>query len=80
MTWRKTRDSKEVASTPLVKTVPVMLNFSGVLTCGYHHAEPFSGYEPPFRFTGTIRRVDVWVHGSRSIDEALSTEVYLKRQ
>ena len=73
-------NSEEVASGRLVKTVPVMLNFSGSLTCGYHHAEPFPGYEPPFRFTGTIRRVDVYTHGSRSIDEALETEVYLKRQ
>ena len=73
-------DGEEVASGVLEKTAPVMLNFSGSLTCGYHHAEPFSGYTPPFRFEGLIRRVDVWSHGTRTVDEALAREVYLKRQ
>ena len=73
-------NDEEVVSGALDKTVPVMLNFSGSLTCGYHHAEPFRGYEPPFYFTDTIRRVDVWTHGTAPIDEALATEVWLKRQ
>lgn len=73
-------DQQVVASTALVKTAPVMLDFSGTLTCGYHPAEPFGGYEPPFRYTGEIRCVDVWTHGSLPVHEALATEVYLKRQ
>ena len=73
-------DEEVVASGPLIKTAPVMLNFSGSLTCGYHHAEPFAGYEPPFTFSDKIRRVDVWTHGTAPIDEVLATEVWLKRQ
>ena len=73
-------DEEEVASGPLTKTTPVMLNFSGSLTCGYHHAEPFASCEPPFIFSDVIRRVDVWTHGTAPIDEVLATEVWLKRQ
>ena len=71
---------EEVASGPLEKTVPLMLNFSGSLTCGYHHAEPFFGYELPFRFDETIRRVDVGTHSNAVIDDALALELYLKSQ
>ena len=71
---------EEVASGPLEKTVPLMLNFSGSLTCGYHHAEPFFGYELPFHFDGTIRRVDVRTHSNAVIDDALALELYLKSQ
>ncbi len=73
-------DRNEVATAVLTRTAPVMLNFSGMLTCGYHPGEPFGGYEPPFRFTGTVRRVDVWTHGTLPLQEGLATEVYLKRQ
>ncbi|MES2482543.1 MAG: arylsulfatase [Pseudomonadota bacterium] len=74
-------DGQEVASAPLVYTAPVMLNFSGSLTCGYHHAEAFGDvYEPPFVFGGRVRQVEVFTHGEAEIDEALLREVWMKRQ
>lgn len=74
-------DAIEVASAALDTTAPVMLNFSGMLTCGYHHMEPFRlGYQPPFRFTGTIRRVSVFTSATQPIDPAMEREVFLKRQ
>jgi arylsulfatase A-like enzyme len=74
-------DGAEVASGPLECTAPVMLNFSGMFTCGYHHMEPFAlGYQPPFRFTGTIRRVGIVTSATQLVDRALEREVFLKRQ
>ena len=74
-------DGVEVASVVIAKTAPVMLNFSGTLTCGYHHAEPFDDtYRPPFAFTGKLRKVEVFTHGSARLDEDLLREVSLKRQ
>ena len=62
-------------------TAPVMLNFSGTLTCGYHHMEPFNAsYSSPFRFTGTIHEVTVTAHNERIVDEGLEREVSMKRQ
>ena len=79
-TLRMAVDGTEVVSIALVATAPVMLNFSGTLTCGYHPAEPFGDDRPPFRFTGVIRQVDVWAHGGLPVAEALAAEVAMKRQ
>ena len=74
-------DGKQVASALIESTAPVMLNFSGMLTCGYHHMEPFGlGYAPPFRFGGTIRRVGIVTSATQPVDPALEREVFLKRQ
>ena len=74
-------DGVEVARAPIETTAPVMLNFSGMFTCGYHHMEPFDlGYQPPFRFTGTIRRVGIVTSGTQPVDSTLEREVFLKRQ
>ncbi len=74
-------DGTEVASAPIDTTAPVMLNFSGMFTCGYHHFEPFDlGYQPPFRFTGTLRRVGIITSGTQAVDADLEREAFLQRQ
>ena len=80
-TGRLVVDGVEVASATMHTTAPVMLNFSGMFTCGYHHMEPFGlGYAPPFRFTGRIRRVGITTSATRPLDAAMEREVFLKRQ
>ncbi|MGE0800613.1 MAG: arylsulfatase [Lautropia sp.] len=74
-------DGTVLAEGRIDPTAPVMLNFSGTLTCGYHHMEPFNdSYTAPFRFNGTIHEVAVATHGERVLDAALAQEVFMKRQ
>lgn len=81
-TMRLTVDAQEVAQGALDKTAPVMMNFSGMFTCGYHHMEPFEGldYRVPYRCTATIHQVAVLTSPAGPIDPALEREVFLKRQ
>ena len=80
-TGRLAVDGVEVASATMDTTAPVMLNFSGMFTCGYHHMEPFGlGYAPAFRFTGRIRRVGIATSATQPLDAAMEREVFLKRQ
>ena len=74
-------DDALVAQERIEWTAPVMLNFSGTLTCGYHHMEAFDdSYSAPFRFTGTILEVSVATDEDREIDLAMQREVFMKRQ
>ena len=54
-------DGVEVGRAQLSEVTLVAFNGTGTgLTCGYELGPPVGeGYEAPFRFTGTLHRVDV---------------------
>ncbi len=58
-------DGRLVASQVLEDTAAGMLSFTGMLTCGYHHAEPFNlGYVTPYKFSGTLHQVSLTTNGA----------------
>ena len=60
-------DGRSVASQALEDTAAGMLSFTGMLTCGYHHAEPFNqGYATPYKFSGTLHWVAVTTSGANA--------------
>ncbi|QBX99928.1 arylsulfatase [Rhodophyticola sp. CCM32] len=73
-------DGQKVGQGRLDRTVPVMLSFSGMQTCGYHLAEPFGEYDPPFTFGGVLHRVTVDINTPGPIPDDLAMETYLARQ
>ena len=73
-------DSRPVASHTLKDVAAGMLSFTGMLTCGYHHAEPFAqGYETPFEFEGRLHRVAVAVAGANA-DAGVELEEFFRQQ
>ena len=61
-------------------TAAGMLSFTGMLTCGYHHAEPFNqSYATPYKFSGTLHRVSVATSGANA-EAGVELEEYFRRQ
>ena len=73
-------DSQAVSQDDLKNTAPVMLSFSGMQTCGYHLAEPFLDYQPPFAFAGTLHSVRVDINNASPIPRQVAADAYLARQ
>ena len=73
-------DGKEVARGVLDRTAPVMLSFSGMQTCGYHLAEPFLDYSPPFAFGGVLHRVTVEINNPSPWSKEAALEAFMVRQ
>jgi arylsulfatase len=73
-------DDEVVATGRIEQTAPVMLSFSGMLTCGYHPAEPFLDYPLPFRFTGKLKRVTVEIKNSAAPNADAERTVFMRRQ
>ena len=73
-------DEEVVGQMTMVHTAPVMLSFSGMQTCGYHLAEPFLDYEPPFTFSGDIHSVRVEINNLSPMPQHIATDVQLVRQ
>ncbi len=74
-------DGEAVSQARLEPTAPAMINFSGMMTCGYHPAETFEPqHRPPFRFTGTLHSVRVRTDGAQPIAETAQVQAYLRQQ
>lgn len=74
-------DDALVGEQTIDPTAPAMINFSGMMTCGLHPAETFrEHHRPPFRFSGTIRRVVVRTDGAQGIPAELEDRIYLRHQ
>ena len=73
-------DGRPVASQALEDTAAGMLSFTGMLTCGYHHAEPFNqGYATPYKFSGTLHRVSVATSGANA-QAGVELEEFFRQQ
>ncbi len=66
-------DDEQVGSGNIEKTVPFGWSLSGEgLCCGYDSETPVSDlYDPPFRFTGDLKRVIVAVNGKPYVNVAI---------
>ena len=73
-------DGRPVASQALDDTAAGMLSFTGMLTCGYHHAEPFNqGFATPYKFSGTLHRVSVATSGANA-EAGVELEEFFRQQ
>lgn len=74
-------DGHRVARGEIDPTAPAMINFSGMMTCGYHPAEEFEPHHrAPFEFTGRILSVTVHTEGAEPIPEGVQVQAYLQHQ
>lgn len=74
-------DDALLAEGSIDPTAPAMINFSGMMTCGYHPAECFDDrYTAPFAFTGQIHQVVVRTDASHTLSQAVAEALYLKVQ
>ena len=74
-------DSQRVARATIDPTAPAMINFSGMMTCGYHPAEEFEPHHrAPFAFSGRIMSVVVRTDGAEPIPEEAQVQAYLQTQ
>ena len=70
-------DGRMVASQALEDTAAGMLSFTGMLTCGYHHAEPFNqGYATPYKFSGTLNWVALATSGANAAPDVELEEFF----
>lgn len=73
-------DGRPVASQELEDTAAGMLSFTGMFTCGYHHAEPFNqGYTTPYKFSGTLHWVAVAASGANAAAD-VELEEFFRQQ
>jgi arylsulfatase len=75
-------DGVIVGDGPIATTTPVRYSISGAgLTCGWEQGPPVGeGYEAPFQFTGTVRRVVVEVDGVGHRDPDAEFEAIMAEQ
>lgn len=74
-------DDQRIAQATIAPTAPAMINFSGMMTCGYHPAEEFEPHHrAPFTFSGSIVSVTVRTDGAQPISEEAQTQAYLQHQ
>ncbi len=81
-TGRLLLDGAVVGEAEIPTTTPVRYSISGAgLTCGWEQGPPVgSGYEAPFRCTGTLRRVVVEVNGIGHRDPEAEFEAIMAEQ
>jgi arylsulfatase len=74
-------DGKEVGSGELPVTTPNRLAQGGAMLVGADLGAPVTpDYQPPFRFTGTIKRVIVDVSGEHVEDYEAQMRIVLAKQ
>jgi hypothetical protein len=75
-------DGKDVGSVEIERFTPTRFSITGEdLCCGYDMGMPVvNEYRPPFRFTGTLRRVVVEVEGEPFEDPEAELEQSLRTQ
>jgi arylsulfatase A-like enzyme len=74
-------DGKQVGRGRIEPTAPAMINFSGMMTCGYHPAEEFEPHHgAPFAFSGHIVSVEVRTDGAQPISDEAWARGYLQHQ
>jgi arylsulfatase len=74
-------DGKETGSGDLPVTIPIMLGLSAGVSIGTDAGAPvMSDYQPPFTFTGTVKKVLVDVSGQPIEDKEAEMRMYLARQ
>jgi len=72
---------KQVGEGELPVTVPIMYGIGGAITIGEDTGSPVTPeYQPPFAFTGTIKRVRVDVSGEPFEDQAAHFKAMMARQ
>jgi len=80
-TLRLLVDGKEVGRGDLPVTTPIGFGLSGAAAVGADPGSPATPeYKPPFRFTGTINRVQVDTSGELIEDKAAKFRAVMKRQ
>jgi arylsulfatase len=74
-------DGKEVGKGELPVTIPLQLGLGAGASVGCDPGSPATPeYEPPFKFTGTIKRVQVDLSGEPVEDKAAKFKAMLARQ
>ncbi len=74
-------DGKEVGRGDLPVTIPLMLGLGAGAAVGADPGSPTSpNYKPPFKFTGTIKRVQVDLSGESIEDKAAKFRAMMARQ
>ena len=74
-------DGMTLASGEFPVTIPIRLGQGGAMVVGADPGAPVNPeYEPPFRFTGTLKRVIVDVSGEAVTDHEAEMKVYLRKQ
>jgi arylsulfatase A-like enzyme len=72
---------KQVGQMELPVTTPIMYGLGGAVTCGADPGSPVTPeYQPPFKFTGTIKRVRVDLSGEPFEDQAARFKAMMARQ
>jgi arylsulfatase len=74
-------DGKQAGSGVLPVTIPLTFGLSGGVSIGANAGSPImTDYEPPFAFTGTIKKALVDVSGELIEDKEAQMKMYLARQ
>jgi hypothetical protein len=74
-------DGKEVGRSELPVTIPIVLGLGAGVAVGADPGSPTTpDYKPPYRFTGTIKRVQVDVSGESIEDKAARFRAMMARQ
>jgi len=75
-------DGEAVGEVDIPRFTPTRFSITGeCLCCGYDNGMPVVlDYRPPFRFTGTLRRVVVEVDGEPYVDGAAEAELSIREQ
>jgi arylsulfatase len=74
-------DGKPIGGGHLPVTVPLTLGLTAGVSVGSDSGAPvMTDYEPPFAFTGTLKRVLVDVSGEAIEDKEAKMRMYLARQ
>jgi arylsulfatase len=74
-------DGKEVGRGDLPVTIPLLLGLGAGVSVGADTGSPTTPeYKPPFRFTGTLKRVQVDTSGELVEDKAAKFRAMLARQ
>ena len=74
-------DAQQIGNGDLPVTIPLTLGLSAGVSIGTDGGSPvMSDYEPPFPYTGTLKKVLVDVSGETIEDMAGKMKVYLARQ
>ena len=62
-------NGRQVGAFDMDVTVPIISSAEG-LTCGWHYGDSVEqeAYKPPFRFTGTVKRVSYDLSGDATQD------------
>jgi arylsulfatase len=72
---------KQVGEIEFPVTTPLLYGLAGALTCGADPGSPVTpDYEPPFKFTGDLKRLRVDVSGEPFEDQAARFKAMMARQ